>query len=128
MEYGRSVFEDQVTSNAQASGQTLEEFVEAQGMTQEEYEEQKEEYSKNIVAQMLVMKAITDAENFTEEDEEYQEILDAYLAQYGLEEDEFYEQNGKQNVYQSIMLQRVCQLIMDEANIEEVQAQTQAES
>ena len=97
-------------------------------MTQEEYEEQKEEYSKNIVAQMLVMKAITDAENFTEEDEEYQEILDAYLAQYGLEEDEFYEQNGKQNVYQSIMLQRVCQLIMDEANIEEVQAQTQAES
>lgn len=89
MEYGRSVFEDQVTSNAQASGQTLEEFVEAQGMTQEEYEEQKEEYSKNIVAQMLVMKAITDAENFTEEDEEYQEILDAYLAQYGLEEDEF---------------------------------------
>ena len=56
---------------------------------------------------MLVMKAITDAENFTEEDEEYQEILDAYLAQYGLEEDEFYEQNGKQNVYQSIMLQRV---------------------
>lgn len=128
MEYGRSVFEDQVTSNAQASGQTLEEFVEAQGMTQEEYEEQKEEYSKNIVAQMLVMKAITDAENFTEEDEEYQKILDAYLAQYGLEEDEFYEQNGKQNVYQSIMLQRVCQLIMDEANIEEVQAQTQAES
>ena len=128
MEYGRDVFEDQVTSNAQASGQTLEEFVEAQGMTQEEYEEQKEEYSKNIVSQMLVMKAITDAENYTEEDEEYQEILDAYLTQYGLEEDEFYEQNGKQNVYQSIMLQRVCQLIMEEANIEEVQAQTQAES
>ncbi|MGI6012182.1 MAG: trigger factor [Ruminococcus sp.] len=124
MEYGRSVFEQQVTANAEAGGQTLEEYMEAQGVTQEEYDEQKEMYGENIVAQMLVMKAIADAENFTEEDEEYQEILDAYLSQYGMEEDEFYEQNGRQNVYQSIMLQRVCQLIMEEANVQEVEAES----
>ncbi len=124
MEYGKSVFEDQVTSNAQASNQTLEEYLKAQDTTQEEYDEQKEEYGKNIVSQMLVMKAIADAENYTEEDEAYQEILDAYLSQYGMEKEEFYKENGEQNVYQSIMLQRVCQLIMEEANIQEVQAES----
>ncbi|MGI6005875.1 MAG: trigger factor [Ruminococcus sp.] len=124
MEYGRSMIDNQMETAAEYSNQTLEEYLETQGVTQEEYDEQKETYAQNIVAQMLVMQAIADAENYTTEDEEYQEILDSYLSQYGMEEDEFIEQNGEQNVYQSIMLQRVCQLIMDEANVQEVTAET----
>ncbi|MCH1981330.1 trigger factor [Ruminococcus sp. OA3] len=122
LDYGKEVFESQIKTYADYSSQTIDEYIEAQGVSKEDYEAQKETYGQNVAAQMLVMKAIADKEGFSTDDKEYKEALDGYLEQYSMTEDELYKQYGEESVYQSIMLQRVTNFIVDNAEIKEVAA------
>ena len=122
LNYGKEVFESQIKTYADYSSQKIDEYIEAQGVSKEDYESQKETYGQNVAAQMLVMKAIADKEGFSTDDDEYKEALDGYLEQYDMTEDELYEQYGEESVYQSIMLQRVTGFIVDNAEIKEVAA------
>lgn len=125
VEMGKKLYTRQAETYAQYAGMELKEFIESSGITQEEFDANAEEYGKYVAAQALVNQAICNAEGYTIGDEAYQEAMTNMLAEYGCTEEELISAYGQDNVEQSIMMNRVIQLILDNAVIEEVEADAQ---
>ena len=128
VEVGKKLYEQQVETYAKYAGMELDAYIETSGLTQEEYQSNMEEYGKNVAAQALVCQAICDKEGFAIGDEDYQKALQDMLTEYGCTEDELIQTYGQDNVEQSIMLNRVSNLILENANVTEVQADSSADS
>ena len=127
VEMGRNLYIEQAEMYAQYSAMELSDFIEAAGLTQEEFDTNADEYGKSIAAQALVNQAICDAEGFAIGDEAYQAALQDMLTQYSCDTaEDLYSRYGQDNVEQSIMLDRVTQLILENAVIEEVSADEEA--
>ena len=127
-EVGKKRYEQQVEKYAKYTGMELDAYIESSGLTQEEYQSNMEEYGKNVAAQALVCQAICDKEGFAIGDDDYQKALQDMLTEYGCTEDELIQTYGQDNVEQSIMLNRVSNLILENANVTEVQADSSADS
>ena len=127
-EVGKKLYEQQVETYAKYAGMELDAYIESSGLTQEEYQSNMEEYGKNVAAQALVCQAICDKEGFAIGDDDYQKALQDMLTEYGCTEDELIQTYGQDNVEQSIMLNRVSNLILENANVTEVQADSSADS
>ena len=128
VEVGKKLYEQQVETYAKYAGMELDAYIESSGLTQEEYQSNMEEYGKNVAAQALVCQAICDKEGFPIGDDDYQKALQDMLTEYGCTEDELIQTYGQDNVEQSIMLNRVSNLILENANVTEVQADSSADS
>ena len=128
VEVGKKLYEQQVETYAKYAGMELDAYIESSGLTQEEYQSNMEEYGKNEAAQALVCQAICDKEGFAIGDDDYQKALQDMLTEYGCTEDELIQTYGQDNVEQSIMLNRVSNLILENANVTEVQADSSADS
>ena len=128
VEVGKKLYEQQVETYAKYAGMELDAYIESSGLTQEEYQSNMEEYGKNVAAQALVCQAICNKEGFAIGDDDYQKALQDMLTEYGCTEDELIQTYGQDNVEQSIMLNRVSNLIMENANVTEVQADSSADS
>ena len=128
VEVGKKLYEQQVETYAKYAGMELDAYIESSGLTQEEYQSNMEEYGKNVAAQALVCQAICDKEGFAIGDDDYQKALQDMLTEYGCTEDELIQTYGQDNVEQSIMLNRVSNLILENANVTEVQAASSADS
>ncbi len=128
VEVGKKLYEQQVETYAKYAGMELDAYIESSGLTQEEYQSNMEEYGKNVAAQALVCQAICDKEGFAIGDDDYQKALQDMLTEYGCTEDELIQTYGQDNVEQSIMLNRVSNLILENANVTEVQADSSADS
>lgn len=128
VEVGKKLYEQQVETYAKYAGMELDAYIESSGLTQEEYQSNMEEYGKNVAAQALVCQAICDKEGFAIGDDDYQKALQDMLTEYGCTEDELIQTYGQDNVEQSIMLNRVSNLILENANVTEVQADNSADS
>lgn len=128
VEVGKKLYEQQVETYAKYAGMELDAYIESSGLTQEEYQSNMEEYGKNVAAQALVCQAICDKEGFAIGDDDYQKALLDMLTEYGCTEDELIQTYGQDNVEQSIMLNRVSNLILENANVTEVQADSSADS
>lgn len=128
VEVGKKLYKQQVETYAKYAGMELDAYIESSGLTQEEYQSNMEEYGKNVAAQALVCQAICDKEGFAIGDDDYQKALQDMLTEYGCTEDELIQTYGQDNVEQSIMLNRVSNLILENANVTEVQADSSADS
>ena len=128
VEVGKKLYEQQVETYAKYAGMELDAYIESSGLTQEEYQSNMEEYGKNVAAQALVCQAICDKEGFAIGDDDYQKALQDMLTEYGCTEEELIQTYGQDNVDQSIMLNRVSNLIMENANVTEVQADSSADN
>ena len=128
VEVGKKLYKQQVETYAKYAGMELDAYIESSGLTQEEYQSNMEEYGKNVAAQALVCQAICNKEGFAIGDDDYQKALQDMLTEYGCTEDELIQTYGQDNVEQSIMLNRVSNLIMENANVTEVQADSSADS
>lgn len=128
VEVGKKLYEQQVETYAKYAGMELDAYIESSGLTQEEYQSNMEEYGKNVAAQALVCQAICDKEGFAIGDDDYQKALQDMLTEYGCTEDELIQTYGQDNVEQSIMLNRVSNLILENANVTEMQADSSADS
>ena len=128
VEVGKKLYKQQVETYAKYAGMELDAYIESSGLTQEEYQSNMEEYGKKVAAQALVCQAICNKEGFAIGDDDYQKALQDMLTEYGCTEEELIQTYGQDNVEQSIMLNRVSNLIMENANVTEVQADSSADS
>ena len=128
VEVGKKLYKQQVETYAKYAGMELDAYIESSGLTQEEYQSNMEEYGKNVAAQALVCQAICNKEGFAIGDDDYQKALQDMLTEYGCTEEELIQTYGQDNVEQSIMLNRVSNLIMENANVTELQADSSADS
>lgn len=126
VELGKELYNRQVELIAKFAGMELEEYIESSDISREEYDADAEEYGKDIAAQALVSQAICKAEGFAIGDEDYKAKL-AEMLTNGYTEEELMEKYGRDNVEQSIMLNRVTSLILEHAVVTEVEATPEAE-
>lgn len=110
-------YKDSMNTYAEQMGQTVEEFLKAQGITQEELDEESQQYAEYKVKQNLVLQAIMDAEGFTMDDEESKKTAEQMEKDYGISIEDMNEQYGEASVQESIALTRVMDFIIDNAEI-----------
>ena len=98
----------------------LEEFVESQNMTMEQFEASMQQYAELIVKQDLVIQAILDAENISLNDEECLEIQEELIKNSGSKDlAEMIDRYGQEGVDEAIGLLCVEDFILKNAKINE---------
>ena len=103
------------------AGMEMSDFLKAQGMSEEDYEEDCQQYAESKVEQNLIVQGIMDAEGLSIDDEETQKLKDDLIKEYGFASiDEMIETYGEQEVNESLALLRVERFIVDNANVTEV--------
>ena len=104
----------------QEAGMEMADFLEAQGMSEEDYEDDCQQYAEYKVEQNLIVQGIMDAEGLTLEDDEMKDLEDEMLEEYGFTSiDEMVEVYGQQEVNESLALLRVERFIVDNATVNE---------
>ncbi|MDO4339462.1 MAG: trigger factor [Eubacteriales bacterium] len=98
----------------------LEDFVEAQNMTMDDFEDACRQYAESKVKQNLIIQGIMDAEGMSLSDEESLKIQDQLIADYNAADlAEMVDRYGQALVDESIGLLRVENFIAENANITE---------
>ena len=111
-------FKKQVQIYADQAGMKLEEFVEAQGYTQEAFEEECQQYAEYKVKQNLIIQGIMDAEGISLSDPECLEIQNQIIADYGAKDlADLIDIYGQVAVDETIGLIRVEQFIVENAKV-----------
>ena len=108
------------TLYAKQGDMTLEDFVKAQGISMDDFEEQSSQYAEYKVKQNLIVQGIMDAENMTLEDEKSLSIQDELIKAYNVKDlAALVDKYGQAAVDESIGLLRVEDFILDNATVEE---------
>lgn len=103
------------------AGMEMADFLKSQGMSEEDYESECQQYAESKVEQNLIVQGIMDAEGLSINDEETQKLKDDLIEEYGFASiDEMIETYGEQEVNESLALLRVERFIVDNANVTEV--------
>ena len=103
------------------AGMEMADFLESQGMSEEDYESECQQYAESKVEQNLIVQGIMDAEGLSIDDEETQNLKDDLIEEYGFTSiDEMIALYGEQEVNESLALLRVERFIVDNANVTEV--------
>lgn len=104
----------------QEAGMDMNEFLESQGISEEEYEEECSRYAQAKVEQNLIVQGIMDQENLSLEDQETQELQGQLIQEYGVTDiNQLVEIYGQQEVNESLALLRVEKFIVDNATVDE---------
>lgn len=122
VDMGKKLYDQQAEAYAQYANMDLDAFIESSGISKDEYNQNAEEYGKTVAARALVAQAICDAEGYKIGDDGYKEEMEKMLAEYGVTEEELIANYGQDNVEQSIQLNRVSNLILENATINEVES------
>ena len=106
----------------------LEDFVESQGVSMDDFEAQCQQYAQAKVKQNLLIQGIMDAEGMTLEDEESLAIQNQLVEQYASGDlAVLIDTYGQVAVDESIGLMRVQDFIIANANYDQTAADTSAE-
>ena len=102
------------------AGIEMSEFLESQGMSEDDYEDDCQQYAEAKVEQNLIVQGIMDAEGLSMDDDEIQTLKDELTSEYGYETfDELVADYGEQEVNESLALLRVEHFIVDNATVNE---------
>lgn len=113
-------FKGMMEKYAKQADMTLEDFVTAQGMTMDAFNEQCEQYAQYKVKQNLIVQGILDAEGLTLEDPECLEIQTQLIQDYGAKDlADLIDKYGQMEVDAAIGLVRVENLIVENADVQE---------
>lgn len=103
------------------SGMELADFLEAQGMTQADFDKECQTYGEAKLKQDLIVQGIMDAEGLSLEDEDAADLKQELIQQYGAEDlSQVVELYGQQEVDESLALLRVEKFIVDNAEVTEL--------
>ena len=120
LDTAKTEFKTLYENYAKQGDMTLEDFVKAQGISMDDFEEQSNQYADYKVKQNLIVQGIMDAENMTLEDEKSLSIQDELIKAYDAKDlAALVDQYGQVAVDESIGLLRVEDFILDNATVEE---------
>lgn len=123
IETAKALYNAQITEYAESYEMNLETFVESQGMTMAEYEEQCQLYAERKVKQNLIVQSILDEEKISLDDEVCMELQNQIMKEYGAESlAELIDKYSQVQIDESIALLRVEDFIYENAVIVEPMA------
>ena len=99
---------------------TLEEFTDSQGISQDDFDEQCQQYAEGKVKQNLIVQGIMDAEGLSLDDKESLQLQDKLVEQMGVSSiAELVGTYGQDYVDESVGLLRVEDFIIKNASVSE---------
>ena len=116
---GEQMHEQMYTSYASLYGVTLDEFLD-QYVDKDAYEQEQDAYARQVAELSLVINAISEEEGWTTDDEDYISRFNTMVQNSGVTEEEFVEQNGEESIELSVNQDRVLDLVLENATINEV--------
>lgn len=119
VQYGRYYYENYMNSYCSSNNITLEDYLNNNSLSVADYDNMVQMYGKSMAGQILVMAAIEKAEGISADDAEYQQSLQDLISQSGVTEDQFFNYYDRFSVEQSLMLQRINKIIIDNASVTE---------
>ena len=120
LDTAKAEFKNLYETYAKQGDMTLEDFVKAQGISMDDFEEQSNQYAEYKVKQNLIVQGIMDAEKMTLEDEKSQSIQDELIKAYSVKDEAaLVDKYGQAAVDEAIGLLRVEDFILDNATVEE---------
>lgn len=114
---GESQYEQYVNMYASLYGVSLSEFIEAQGMTQEDYDNQKANQGISYAQGAMVIMAIAEKAGLKSEDAGYQQILEDLAASNSMDKDALIANYGESLVNTSVMSEYVMDYIIDNSTV-----------
>ena len=113
-------YKAQTEQYVQEAGIEMSDFLEAQGISEDEYDDECKTYAESKVEQNLIVQGIMTEEGLTIEDSELDELKNLLCQEYGAASiDELVEYYGQHDVDESLALLRVQKYIVDQATVEE---------
>lgn len=119
IQYGRYYYENYMNSYCSSRNITLEDYLTSNNLSVSDYDNMVQMYGQSMAGQILVMAAIEKAEGISADDAEYQQGLQDLISQSGVTEDQFFNYYDRFSVEQSLMLQRINKIIIDNATVTE---------
>ena len=120
LDTAKTEFKTLYENYAKQGDMTLEDFVKAQGISMDDFEEQSSQYAEYKVKQNLIVQGIMDAENMTLEDEKSLGIQNELIKSYNVKDiAALVDKYGQAAGDESIGLLRVEDFIIDNATVEE---------
>lgn len=113
-------YNDSINSYAEQMGQSVDEFLEAQNITQDQLDEESQQYAQYKLKQNLIVQAIMDKEGFTLDDEGCQKAATQMEKDYGMTLDDMIEQYGESTVKETVALNRIMDYIIENAEVNTV--------
>gem|GEM_PF-4022189 len=117
-----------------STGYTLEEYLEAVGMTEDEFTAEMEASAKEELKERMVVEAIAEAEGIEISDTEYDELMEEYAGNYGYDSVEafssYYSSLTEEDFLFSMINQKVQEFVADNSNPvadEELETETETE-
>ena len=117
IEQGESQYEKRLNAYASAYGKSLSELLAAQGMTESEYQNQKQKQGVSYAQVAMVVYAIAQDAGLSEADAEYQTILNDLANNYNMDAATFSSTYGESLVKSSVMSQYAMNYIVSNANV-----------
>lgn len=115
-------YNDSLSDYADQMGQSVEDFLKSQNMTQKQIDEESQQYAENKIKQSLTLQAIMDEEGFDLSDEEMKKTAEEMEKDYEMSLKELADQFGEAAVRENVALARVMDFIVDNAKINTVAA------
>ncbi|MDO4272952.1 MAG: trigger factor [Eubacteriales bacterium] len=113
-------FKKLMTLYAQQGNMELEDFVESQGISMDDFEEQCKQYAEAKVRQNLIVQGIMDAEGMSLDDKECLEIQEQMVSNYNAKDlEDLVAQHGQAAVNEAVGLMRVETFVVENAKVEE---------
>ena len=117
VEEGENQYESYMNTYASYYGVTLSALLEAQGMSEDDFEKAKAEQGIYYAESAMIVRAIAQDAGLSTEDETYQSILNELAQQYGMTADLFVSNYGESYVTTSIMSEYVMQYMVANSNV-----------
>lgn len=117
IEQGESQYEKRLNAYASAYGKSLSELLAAQGMTESQYQNQKQKQAVSYAQVAMVVYAIAQDADLSEADAEYQTILNDLANNYNMDAATFSSTYGESLVKSSVMSQYAMNYIVSNANV-----------
>ncbi len=124
VERGRDLYRTEIESYLEdyGGGMDLEDYLDYSGVTEEEYERFATEYGQSIAAQGMINYAICLAEGIEMDGEAFRAELKTLAEEYDCTEEELYKKYAKDDIEQTVLLNIVCDLLVAEADVTEVES------
>lgn len=116
---GEEIHRQMYSAYASMYGVSLDEFLD-QYVDKDQFEQEKEAYSRQLAEVALVIDAVVKQEGWTTEDEDYTNLLNTAVESSGLSQEEYVEQNGEKYVELSINQDRLINFVLDNATVNDV--------
>jgi trigger factor len=116
LDYYSAQMKNYYTQYASYYGTDFAGFLEASGMTQEDFDKETKSYAEKMASQELVIKSVIEAEKMELTDDEYQKGLTDLAKEYGYtSNDEFLKQAKEEDVKETLLWKKALDFVSSQA-------------